>query len=99
MKRRFFGITLLAGIAIVGCTVQDRPPYPPVPAPMAETLPPPPVTSTQLIWQPGHWEWTGTGYAWQPGQYVAAEGHSNLWVQGYWANTPSGWLWQPAHWQ
>jgi hypothetical protein len=81
---------------LTGCAADNAPP--PVPAPMADTIPKPPVSPTPLIWQPGHWDWTGTSYVWAPGQYVAREGHSDLWTPGYWEKTGSGWVWRPAHW-
>ena len=41
-------------------------PYAP-PARLTET---PPSAPAPLIWQPEHWSWTGTEYAWTPGRYV-----------------------------
>jgi hypothetical protein len=59
----------------------------------------PPVTTTPLLWQPGHWDWAGGGYAWTPGVFVPSGGHSNMWMQGYWTPAADGtWVWQPAHW-
>jgi hypothetical protein len=80
------------------CVTTTTAPYPPVPAPQAETIPPPPVSATPLIWQPGHWNWNGSGYVWEPGMYVPQGTHSNMFMPGYWQKTPSGWAWQPAHW-
>lgn len=90
------GCVLLAGCVQQGGLAGN--PYPPVPAPMVEAIPKPPVTGQALMWQPGHWEWNGTGYMWLPGQYVPAAGHGSLWMPGFWAQTPSGWSWTPAHW-
>ena len=73
-------------------------PYPPVPALIQETAPKPPVTQEALMWQPGHWDWNGSGYVWARGQYVPAAGHGNLWVPGWWSRTDAGWVWQPPHW-
>jgi hypothetical protein len=82
---------------LAGCTTINPPV--PVPAPMAETMPKPPVSAEPLIWQPGHWDWTGSGYAWTPGVFVPSAGHGNLWMPGYWAQAPDGsWAWQPPHW-
>jgi hypothetical protein len=70
-----------------------------VPPLQAETMGKPPVTTAPLIWQPGHWDWTGGGYAWVPGDFVPSAGHGVMWMPGYWAPTPDGsWGWQPAHW-
>ena len=99
MKHRLIMASLLASAGLLaGCTLGGSP-YPPVPPLMAETMAKPPVTATPLIWQPGHWDWTGGGYVWQPGQFVPSEGHGNMWMPGYWAQTDGGWAWQPAHWQ
>ncbi len=99
--RRLLAALVAAGL-LAGCATQTTTtsanPFPPVPAPMVETMPKPPVTAEPLSWQPGHWDWNGTGYVWQPGQYVPAAGHGPLWQSGWWTQTPSGWVWQPAHW-
>ena len=91
-------IAALIGTAwiLAGCTTINPPV--PVPAPMAETIPKPPVSAEPLIWQPGHWDWTGSAYVWIPGQYVSAEGHGNRWMWGCWDQTDGGWVWHPAHW-
>jgi hypothetical protein len=103
MIRRPLTLAFYAALLLAGCTPQSTTQVitapPQVPAPVPETIPKPPVTAETLMWQPGHWDWTGSGYAWQPGQYVPAAGHGYLWMPGYWDNTPSsGWVWQPAHW-
>lgn len=93
-------VLLLVGL-LAGCaseTTTSSNPYPPVPAPITEAIPKPPVSPEPLMWQPGHWNWNGTGYVWQQGQYVPAAGHGPLFQPGYWAQTQSGWAWQPAHW-
>jgi hypothetical protein len=90
-------VTPLAVAVLTGCVMQSAP-YPLVPALAVEQMPNPPVTEVPLIWQPGHWNWTGAGYVWQPGEYVPKAGHGGLWMAGYWAQTPSGWAWQPPHW-
>jgi WXXGXW repeat (2 copies) len=81
---------------LAGCTTINPPV--PVPAPMAETMPKPPVSAEPLIWQPGHWDWTGNAYVWIPGQYVSAVGHGNRWIGGFWEPTDTGQVWHPAHW-
>jgi hypothetical protein len=48
-----------AGLLLGACAVYTINPYPPVPPLQTETMPLPPVTVTPLIWQPGHWDWTG----------------------------------------
>ncbi|HUB15556.1 MAG TPA: YXWGXW repeat-containing protein [Acetobacteraceae bacterium] len=102
MRKTIFGAALLGTVLLAGCASQSTNssalPFPPVPPPMQETVPKPPVTGEALLWQPGHWNWNGNGYVWQPGEYVPAAGHGNLFQTGYWEQTPSGWRWVPAHW-
>lgn len=85
-------------LVLAGCSSVNAPP--PVPPLQPEVMGKPPVTPTPLIWQPGHWDWTGGGYSWVSGVYVPSAGHSNMWVPGYWAQGEGGggWVWQPAHW-
>jgi multidrug efflux pump subunit AcrA (membrane-fusion protein) len=102
MSFRFAAAALLGAGLLAGCANPAEPaatpPYPPVPPPMTETVPKPPVTAEPLMWQPGHWDWNGTGYVWAPGQYIPAAGHGSLWVPGWWSRTQAGWKWQAAHW-
>jgi hypothetical protein len=86
-----------ACLALAGCAMPGGAP-PAVPPLQPEAMGKPPVSATPLIWQPGHWDWTGGGYAWVPGDFVPSAGHGALWMPGYWAQTPAGWSWQPAHW-
>ena len=100
MNRRSLGALVALGL-LAGCagnTATGPNPYPPVPAPIAETMPKPPVTGESLLWQPGHWDWNGTGYVWQTGQYVPAAGHGPLWQPGWWSRSSHGWSWQAPHW-
>ncbi|MDE2007201.1 MAG: YXWGXW repeat-containing protein [Rhodospirillales bacterium] len=90
---------LLATLAGCGGDAGTGNPYPPVPPPRPEAVAKPPVTAVPLFWQPGHWNWTGAGYAWAPGRYVPQNGHSNLYMPGYWRHGIGGWDWVPAHWQ
>jgi WXXGXW repeat (2 copies) len=92
MKRMLVATVLL----LVGCAEATAPP--PIPPPMAETVPKPPVSAEPLVWQPGHWDWTGSSYVWAPGQYVDAANTSGNWMPSYWEKTGSGWTWRPAHW-
>jgi WXXGXW repeat (2 copies) len=91
-------LPLFSALLLAACAT-TIPPYPAVPAPLSDTQPLPPVSGDQLIWQPGHWDWTGTTYAWTPGQYVPAAGHGPLWVKEQWGLVNGQWQWQPAHWQ
>ena len=89
-------------LPLAACISETRevasPPYPPPPAIPAETIPKPPVSEAPLIWQPGHWDWTGNGYAWREGSWVRREGHGTQWQDGYWSNAGGSWTWMPAHW-
>lgn len=74
-------------------------PFPPVPAPQIDIRPLPPVTKEHLIWQPGHYDWTGSAYVWVSGRYIPrAMGASGNWQPGYWSNADGPWVWLPGHW-
>jgi hypothetical protein len=102
MTMKFSAPAALFAISLIdGCATPPPPnanPFPPVPPLIEETIPKPPVAAEPLIWQPGHWDWTGSGYVWANGQYVPATGHGNLWMPGWWSPAPSGWTWQPPRW-
>ena len=102
MQHMKLAAALIAAAALLsGCAGPEATsanPYPPVPPLQAETIPNPPVTATPLLWQPGHWSWTGAGYVWNPGRYVPRDGHGNLFMPGYWKQTPTGYVWEHAHW-
>ncbi len=89
--------TLLAVLFMAACTAQ--PPYPAVPALRTEAVPKPPVTTEQVVWQPGHWDWSGGGYIWSPGQYVPVAGHGLNWRPGWWSLSDGMWHWEPPHWE
>jgi len=95
---RIPALALGGALLLAGCAVTPANPYPPVPPAPAETMPLPPVTATPLIWQPGHWDWTGAGYAWTPGAFVPRGNHSDQWMPAHWELVGSAWVWQPAHW-
>jgi hypothetical protein len=70
----------------------------PIPPPLTEVMPKPPVSAVPLTWQPGHWDWTGSAYVWAPGEFVDRTGGSGTWIPPSWGRTSSGWVWLPAHW-
>ncbi len=72
-----------------------NPQPPPVPP---EVRPQPPVSEDPLMWQPGHWDWSGTGYVWVSGKWIDRAGHGTTWQDGYWSNAGGSWAWIPAHW-
>jgi len=86
---------LLAALGLAACAT-SAPPYPPLPPLQAETRPMPPVSDQAVVWRPGDWQWTGSGYAWQPGRYEAAAGHGTNWLPGHWEGLPG--VWVPGHW-
>ena len=61
-------------------------------------VPKPPVSGEPLIWQPGHWDWSGQQYNWDQGRWVRREGHGTMWQDGYWDRQHGEWLWIPGHW-
>ena len=85
-------VLLMSGCVGVG---QVHPPVPPI---RTEQVPAPPPSRTVMIWQPGHWEWSGAYYAWTPGEWVPREGHGTLWQDGYWQDNGATSVWVPAHW-
>jgi hypothetical protein len=98
-RATFVPLLLVLGLAACeGQQMAGANPYPAPPPPRQETIPKPPVTEQQLIWQPGHWDWTGNGYVWREGQYVPLAGHSDKWQPGYWTLQNGTWTWVPAHW-
>jgi hypothetical protein len=91
---------VLCVFAVAGCA--DRDPCATAPRVKSETIPLPPVSEDQLIWQPGHWDWNGSDYSWHEGKYARMEpGQSNMWVPGWWElpKDSRSCVWNPAHWQ
>ena len=98
MRKIRISLALAASVALAGCVAQTSFSPPPVPPPQTEAIPLPPVSGVPLIWQPGHWNWNGAGYVWEPGMYVPQGTHSNMFMPGYWQQTTSGWAWVAPHW-
>lgn len=91
------GPVLAAALGLAACTAGSLP-YPPVPPLQSEARPRPPLSSVVLVWRPGDWQWTGNGYAWQPGAYEPAAGHSSTWVPGHWEGAGGQYAWVPGRW-
>jgi hypothetical protein len=76
-------------------------PAPPPPA-QSELVPPPPQGAGNVVWQPGHWRYTGAAgnpWTWQPGLYVSVPPGQSVWTPGRWQQQPSGgWVWAEGHW-
>ncbi len=101
MTRLMLPAALATLLLLGGCVVENTAPapsYPPVPAPLAEQTPLPPVSGELQIYQPGHWDWDGRGYVWQHGAWVPRAGHGSLWQDGFWSLTGGRWVWVPGHW-
>ena len=91
-------VLLVACLTLVqGCVIPYAD-HPPVPLPLAEDVPAPPSAAVTLIWRPGHYDWTGMGYAWVRGAWVDRAGHGSLWQDGYWRRSGPNPVWVPAHW-
>jgi hypothetical protein len=89
-------LAILATLPLLAaCTTGGPPAVPPL---TPETVPLPPVSAEPLRWRPGHWHWTGAGYAWVPGQYVPHAGTSSQWMHGYWTQSGGGMTWHPGRW-
>ena len=59
-------------------------PMPP-PPPASELVPPPPQGSGPVVWQPGHWAYTGVPghpWSWVSGQYVTPPPGGTTWTPG-----------------
>jgi hypothetical protein len=86
------------GLSLAGCVAGPPPsPCPAVPPLPAEVLPKPPVSEAPLVWQPGHWVWTGSNYAYQQGLYVPRV-HGTTWLPGFWTMSSGGVChWNGAH--
>ena len=104
MRIRWFLLPALMTLTLASCmlpppvnTVSGNP-NPPPPAVLAEEISKPPVSEELLIWQPGHWDWLGSGYSWRQGEWIKRVGHGTEWQDGYWNNASGHWEWQPAHW-
>ena len=76
-------------------------PMPP-PPPESELVPPPPPGSGPVVWQPGHWAYTGVAdspCSWVAGEYVPPPPGQTTWIPGQWQETASGtWMWVTGHW-
>lgn len=89
-------IACLCAALVGGCGPTSS--HPAVPRIPSERVPVPPSSRTTLIWQPGHFDWTGLRYVWIPGRWVERAGHGTLWQDGYWRDSPTGDVWVPGHW-
>ncbi len=80
--------------------IMQMAPSPP-PAPQAELVPPPPPSPVPMVWQPGHWAYSGNPGApwnWMAGQYVTLPPGNHAWVPGQWVLQGGGYAWMNGHW-
>ena len=66
-----------------------------------ETIPPPPVAGTRVMyWRPGHWWWDGTSWSWSEGEYVERPTPQAVWEPGHWVQRPTGgYIWVDGRWE
>lgn len=89
-------MVLAAGLA---ASAIAQPPYPPIPPPRYERVPPRP--GPHSAWVPGHWNWNGTQYVWVEGHYVRRWRQRGHWAPGHWAWAPRAgrWVWRQGRWE
>lgn len=97
IKRLLLAAVVASSIAGFAGEAFAQPPYPPLPPPRYEVVPPP--RGPRFIWEPGHWQWTGVQYAWVPGRYIARRPHYAQYAPGHWEARRGAWVWVPAHWR
>jgi len=68
------------------------------PAPIVETVPPPPPEHPGWAWHNGYHRWDGGRYVWVPGYYAAPPHPGAHWVEGHWVARNGGWVWREGHW-
>lgn len=107
-SRRLFLATLFTGLAAgAGVTVAQPygppggplggpPPYRPIPELRPEVVLPP---RHGMIWEPGHWQWTGRDYVWSRGRYIPVRPRYRQFVPGRWVRRGPGWVWIGPHWE
>ena len=95
MPRMRLGMLLAPALIGLSACVTTPPPH-------SELVPPPPPGAGAVVWQPGHWLFTGApgrDWSWQPGQYVPPPMGQTTWVPGRWQQQPTGgWSWLEGHW-
>jgi len=56
-----------------------------------------PAPTPNHLWTPGSWVWTGSGYAWRPGYWVAAS-PTWVWQPSVYTWTPAGYVFVDGYW-
>src|SRR4051812_43810516 len=71
----------------------------PRPPRRADFVPPPSPGMGPVVWQPGHWRYSGNTWVWQPGQYTPPPPGQTTWIPGRWTQqSTGGWVWTEGHW-
>ena len=95
--RRVACVPMLCLLLLEGCMARNVI-YPPVPPLQAEEVPLPPVSSVEVVWKPGHFDWNGSDYIWISGEWVDRAGHGAMWQDGYWDGAGPAAVWIPGNW-
>lgn len=94
--------TLIMGVLLSGCDVvkDNAGACPAVPQLRQEERPLPPAVDYEQVFQPGHWEWTGSSYNWRAGSWIKRDERGTLWMDGNWVRdkAPGPCRWDPARW-
>ncbi len=89
---------LTIALALAACVPVQQAVAPSIPVAPVEIVPRPPVSSVTLVWRPGDWEWTGSGYAWRAGAYEPLDSHGSIWLPGHWEGANGAYAWVRGHW-
>ena len=71
--------------------------YLPAPPAAPEVAPPGQPPNAESFYVPGHWEWTGSGYAWRAGYWARVQ-PGYVWVPAHYRWTPSGYVFVAGYW-
>jgi len=71
------------------------------PAPVSQPQEyPPPQPSVNAVWVRGHYEYTGSGYRWEPGRWETPPAGLHTWVEPTWQPAANGgYVYVRGHWQ
>jgi hypothetical protein len=96
--------------ALAGCMIYDPLPPPPDTANLPRFAPPAPYSPPALraetarpatalaVWDPGHWVWNISEYAWVPGHLLQRPSPGAVWHPGYWRQETAGWVRVGGYW-
>jgi hypothetical protein len=98
MKKQLLIATLASALALTSAHAQVVVRVAP-PAPIVETVPPPPPEHADWVWHGGYHRWDGTGYVWVPGRFEEPPRRGAVWVPGHWDHRGGGWVWREGHWR